>query len=439
MNRIFLSLIVFLLAFSTSVSSIAAEDYQDYQVNRILNLEIKSSINPATLNYIKNGIEKAKGDDFQLILININTPGGLVSTTKEILTEFGESDIPIAIWVRPEGASATSAGAIIASGAHILVMSDGTNIGAATPIHSGGDIKGKDLRAKAVNDLVALVSSLANARGRNKVGFSEMITMAKSYGSRDALKNNLVDGIINTSTEFKSFINGRKINVKGKPLKIVSSNVHWVDLEMDWGQKLLNIFADPSLAYILFLIGAALLYLELQAPGGFIAGSIGAVCLLLAGIGFQVLPLNFGALGLIVLAFILFVLEAYITSYGILTIAGLASLVSGSMFLFRTNDAYLELSSTLIFSAVAAVVTFMVFLLFVILKDQKNIGTTKFNSLEGKKGQIIEELSSENEGEYYFHIKVAGEVWRAHTTKKYNPGDWVEVLIQEENSIILKI
>ncbi|MFT6604283.1 MAG: membrane-bound serine protease (ClpP class), partial [Bacteriovoracaceae bacterium] len=282
------------------------------------------------MNYIKTGFKRAASEKFDLINIEINTPGGLVSTTKDILSEFGKSEIPVVVWVKPEGASATSAGAIIASGAHLLFMSDGTNIGAATPINSDGDIKSKDVRKKAINDLVALIQSLSESKGRNAKQFGSMIEEASSFKAKEAKLKNLANAIVNNRREFKEAIDGQVVKIKGKQFKIKANSLEWKEQKWDMGQELLNIFSNPSLAYILFLIGASLIYLELQAPGGLIAGSIGAVCLVIAAIGFQVLPLNLGALGLIVLSFVLFVIEIYITSYGLISIAGILSLIFGS-------------------------------------------------------------------------------------------------------------
>ncbi|MEX0798035.1 MAG: ATP-dependent Clp protease proteolytic subunit, partial [Bacteriovoracaceae bacterium] len=294
-----------------------------YAVKQVKFLEISASINPATYSYLKTEIEKTKPALGDMVVIRLNTPGGLVTTTKDIITLIGDTDVPVAIWVSPEGASATSAGAIIAASAHLLVMSEGTNMGAATPIGMGGDIEQEDARSKAVNDLVALVSSLSQTRGRNAEAFSKMISEAASYGAEEALEKGIIDGVVNTQVDLAAFINGSTVRIKGQNVKLdIKEGADYQDKGMDPGQKILNIFANPMTAYILFIIGAALLYLEFQAPGGFIAGAVGVVLLILAAIGFQVLPLNFGALGLIVLAFILFVLEIYITSYGILALAG---------------------------------------------------------------------------------------------------------------------
>ena len=160
----------------------AAEETLDtIKIEKILQLNIESSINPATYNYLAEGFKAAKNQKIDMILVTMNTPGGLVSTTKKILTLFGDSDIPVVVWIKPEGSSATSAGAIIASGAHGLYMSEGTNIGAATPIQMSGDIQQKDMKNKAINDLVALVSSLAETRGRTAKHVGELLEIASSF------------------------------------------------------------------------------------------------------------------------------------------------------------------------------------------------------------------------------------------------------------------
>ena len=407
------------------------------EVNRILRLEIRSSINPATYDYLKNALLEAKEQDCELILIRLNTPGGLISTTKDILTLFGESDIPIAVWVAPSGATATSAGAIIASGAHILLMSEGTGMGAATPVQMGKDVP-KDARKKAISDLVTLTQSLSQARGRNARGLGEMISMAKSFGSQEALKKGFIDGIVNTEEELGKYLDGKKFILKGDKKTISLKNFHIISFGMDWGQGLLNILGHPSLTYILFLLGAALIYLEFQAPGGFIAGSLGFLSLILSGIGFQVLPLNFGALGLMVASLIFFIMEIYIVSYGALSLIGLASLLMGSLFLFRTENSYMELSSGLIFSSMGAIVVFLLFVSIVMFKTHKYIGKKRFNSVVGKKGKVCVLLEKSDEC-YIYQIKVGGELWKAETITPKEVGKVTKVLGQNNENMLLKI
>lgn len=405
------------------------------QVNKILSLQVQSAIGPATYNYLKVGFTKAQEQKSDLILVELNTPGGLVSTTKKILTLIGESHIPVTIWIRPEGASATSAGAIIASAAHILFMSDGTNIGAATPIQMSGDLQKGDLRNKAINDLKALVQSLALTRKRNAPLYGEMIEKSSSFEAKVALKKNLIDDIVNTHSELKKKLNNREIKILGKTARLKINEIEMTKYEMDLGQKLLNILANPNTAYILFLIGAALFYLEFQAPGGFIAGSIGTLCLVLAAIGFQVLPLNFGALALIGLSFILFILEIYITSYGLITLAALGSFIAGSLFLYRTEDGYISISQNVIISATSAMVLFLLCIFFFIIKDHKNIGRDHFNSLKGQHGKVVNYI--EHDGDYFvYQVKVGGEIWSYRNIEELNIGDEIEVF--EQNGLFLK-
>ncbi len=438
LNKLLLSIFMTFLILGLQGRGLHAQTQENTRtIKKLARLKIDSSINPATYSYLESSFKEASSKNFDAILIELNTPGGLVTTTKDILTLFGNADIPVIVWIRPEGASATSAGAIIASGAHLLYMSEGTNMGAATPIQMGKDIeKESDMRKKAINDLVALVQSLAETRGRNPKLFGEMIEKAASFKAQEAKEKNLIDGIVNTDKELYRALEKANLRLKGQDLTLKLDNPLQVDIEMDSGQKLLNIFADPSTAYVLFLIGAALLYLEFQAAGGFIAGSVGVVCLLLAGIGFQVLPLNFGALGLIVASFVLFVLEAFITSYGILSLAGLASLIAGSLFLFRTDDAYLSLSTSFILAVVAAIAAFLGLCLFLILKERKNIGKEKFNETLDRPGAVVKFLKNEGDRKLY-QVKIGGEFWNAFCSEDLSPGDQVTVSAKEEHSMNL--
>ncbi len=429
-----LFLLLSLYLWSPSISA------QTITVKNILVTTINSSINPATYNYLQEAFKKAEHESFEMVLIKINTPGGLVSTTKDILTLIGASNFPTIIWVTPEGASATSAGAIIASGAHFIFMSEGTNIGAATPIEMSGDIKEKDAKSKAINDLVALVQSLSESRGRNGQLFGEMVEKASSFKEHQALEKNLINGIANKEENILQQINNKNVTIKGVVHAIKTESAKFTDYNMDFGQKILDMFANPSMAYILFLIGAALIYLELQAPGGFIAGSIGAICLILAGIGFQILQLNIGALGLIILSFILFMLELYVTSYGLLAIAGMVSLIFGSLFLFRSDNTYLELSRTLIFSAVGSIGLFLSLITAFIIKDFLNIKSKSKNffNLVGQKAIVIDNLDIVDDL-FVYQIKVEGEIWKAQSRTKYNIGDHCEIKEHDKEKLTLII
>ncbi len=419
---------------------------KEINVSKVLSLTINSTINPATFNYLQYGSAKAIDEGYNLILVKINTPGGLVSTTKDILALIGESKIPYAIWVTPQSGSATSAGAIIASGAHFLFMSPGTNIGAATPITiTGGLDKDSDERKKIINDLVALVTSLAKERGRNHELFAKMVSDASSFGAIEAKEKNLINGIVNTSDEILKYISGKTIKIIGEDVLITcDENVNITVLRMSIGQQLLDIFANPSTSYILFLAGAALIYLEFQAAGGLlIAGTLGVIALLLAAIGFQVIPVNIGALGLIILSFILFILEMFITSYGIISLAGIISLVFGSLFLFKTSEPFIHANPALIISSVSAIVLFVGFIGFFMIygsKKRKKINDHLF-SLVGQRAVITKinpTIISNGKTLYTYQVKVSGESWNATSYNKYQENDNVEIIKHDSKKIILE-
>jgi membrane-bound serine protease (ClpP class) len=414
----------------------------DMYFNKVLTASIDSSINPATYSYLKSAYEKATKKNYDLVVIKMNTPGGLVSTTKKILTLMGNSKIPTAVWIAPEGASATSAGAIIASGAHFLFMANGTNIGAATPVQMSSEKISSDLRSKSINDLVALVSSLSEARGRNVALFSKMVKDASSYTSKSALKENLIDAVVNDYSSLIKATAGREITIKGVKYKVrVADSIKWEDFSMDYGQKLLNIFADPNMAYLLFILGAALLYIEFQMGGGLlVAGALGIFCLLLAGIGFQVLPLNFGALGLMIFAFILFLLEAFVPSFGLLSLAGVGSLLSGSLFLFRTDDAYLSMSIEVIVATCVSILLFLLFLGLFLYFDHKRSKPRKENyyTLVAKTAEIIEVVAGKSKNKVY-RVRIDGEIWNAYSDSSYKVGEKVLVKSESKDNMFINI
>jgi len=419
-------------------TQLLAEQPEEYNVEKILKIEINSSINPATLNYVNSAFAKAHHESFDAILMMLNTPGGLVSTTKEILTAIGKSEKPVIVWIGPDGASATSAGAIIASGAHLLLMSNGTNIGAATPVELGGDIKEKDLRSKAINDLIALVEGLSHARGRNSNAFKSMVKEANSFSDQQALDKKIIDGMANNYSDLQKILQQKEIHLLGKSLVLKSQNPTIQEFSMDMGQKFLDVLASPQLTYIFMILGFALLYFELQAPGGFIAGSIGAIFLVLAGIGFQVLPLNWGAASLILLAFILFLLEIWITSYGLLAIAGLASLISGSLFLFRTDQAYLDIGIGVIISISTAIAAFLIFLGYFLFRDHKNKQKVHYDLID-QTGVVIEVLPDKWHGQFQYNLKIHGEIWKAVSPNSFSAGQEVTVKGHKKDDLLLEI
>lgn len=422
-----------ILIFSLFVSMFSQySNANSLEIREVSVFEINSAITPASLDYLSYHFPKLPPKS--LILIKLNTPGGLVQTTKDIITLFGEQSHPLAIWVTPHGASAASAGAILSSAAHFIFMGQGTNMGAATPVGLGEDIKEGDGRKKALNDLTALVRSLNDSHGRPSAPFELMITEAKSYTDQEALKEKIIDGVFSFESEIIEHLEGREFSFKGE-----KSSLHFISptlkkYEPSLGQKILEVLANPSLAYFLFLIGAALIYFELQAPGGFIAGSIGVGFLLLAAVSFQVLPLNWGAFGLIILGIVLLVLEIFITSYGLLGLFGVTSTVIGSLFLFHTESGFMSVEYPVMISTLLGVLFSVGLLVWYILKDKKKqTEATPFFAPLNEEGVV----TSKNEN--FYQVKVLGEIWRAECEENLQVGEKVKVTQVEEHHLKLKV
>lgn len=407
-------------------------------IKRLVVLDVDATINPAVANYLQTELKRAEGEAGSLVVMRLNTPGGLLSTTKDILTMVGRTTVPFVVWITPEGASATSAGAIIASSAHVLLMNRGTNIGAATPVTMGEDLKESDGRSKAINDLSAVMRSLSNTRGRNAEAFSRMISEAASFTAEEALAQKIADAEARSLDDIRALLQDKPVTIQGKKwLLEFAPALETVVRPMDAGQRLLNVFAHPTTAYVLFLIGVALIYFEFQAPGGYIAGAAGVLCLLTAGISFQVLPLNYGAVGLMLAGMLLLILEVFITSYGMLALAGLACLGTGSLFLFRHEDGWLSVPPMIVFSTLGGVAAFMGIVGWFFARDRHRPRPHFFDHASDD-GVVTTSYGQEGE-HWLLQVKVRGEIWRARATEALAPGTRVRVERQSPDNLILDV
>jgi len=420
-----------LFVFSSLIYAQSAPE-KIYEARELSILSINAAITPATLDYLDHQFKKMPPKS--MAVIKLNTPGGLVHTTKDIITLIGKQDFPIVVWITPEGASASSAGAIIAASAHFIFMGPGTNLGAATPVGLGEDLKEGDGRKKAMNDLAAMVRSLCELRGRPADPFEKMITEAKSFTDQEAKDLKIIDGILSFESEIKEILQGRKFSLKGVEYEILFKDLTTKEYDATPGQKILEVFANPSLAYILFLLGIALIYFELQAPGGFIAGSVGFLCLILAAISFQVLPLNWGAFGLIVAGIFLLILEVFVTSYGLLGIFGVVSLVMGSLFLFHTETSFISIQYPVIFSTLAGILLSVGFMAWYLFREQKKQKThPDFFLPQQEKGVVLNKLND------HYQVKVRGEIWSATSEEILETGDKVEIFQVDSEHLKIKV
>ncbi|MEO6351141.1 MAG: nodulation protein NfeD [Candidatus Limnocylindrales bacterium] len=283
--------------------------------------------------YIRDGIAKAHREGAAAVVIQLNTPGGALDATREIVTTLLNAPLPVIVWVGPGGSRAASAGTFITMAAHVAVMAPGSNIGAATPIDSSGGDIGDDLRAKILEDTNALLRSISSLRSRNVDWALTTVADARSYTAEEAVAERGVDGLANSVDEAIQFANGRTVNVGGTSMTLDLADATTTDIPMNPLQALLHLLADPNIAFILFTLGFYGLLFELQNPN-WVTGIVGGIAIILAFVGFGSLPLNVGGLLLIGLAVVLFILEFTVTSHGLLTVGGIVCFVLGAAALY---------------------------------------------------------------------------------------------------------
>jgi membrane-bound serine protease (ClpP class) len=435
-----LPLIFMFIIYPDSLSA-KTDRLQKLEIQKVIVLEFLGSINPILTKYVKSSLSKI--DSHSLVIIKLNTPGGLVSTTKELVSFFSSLPAPYVFWVTPSGASATSAGAILSASAHALFMNEATTIGAATPIGLGKDIEQGDQRAKAVNDLTAYVASLAETRGRATKPFQAMVEKATSFTAQKALEMGFIDGLKKNLPEVLKALEQKQIIFQSQPTQLTFSvGLEIENKEMSLSDYAFHLLADPSLAYLLFLAGMALLYFEFQAPGGYILGGLGAVLLTFSGVAFQILPLNFMGLIFVALGFALLILEFFVPSFGLLGIAGTISLVSGTYFLFDTPDTFMHIELTSLYIILFGVGFFALFVVWFLAREKKKQGLLKSFFQVHHAPAVVHQLLEEQKGFYLYQIKMNGEIWRARSRDKYHLGDKVTVSqdpSQTDSSLTLMI
>lgn len=411
--------------------------------SEVLIVEINSSINPATVDYINDAIKEATLKKVELLLVLLDTPGGLVSSTREIVKSIMSSEIPVVVYVYPDGARAGSAGVFITMSAHIAAMSPGTNIGAAHPVEAGGqdvDKKGgKDLKRKIENDTIAFIESIAEKRNRNKDWAIQAVRDSVSVTAMKAFELKVIDLVAKDIEELLKMINGREVETVAGKKVINTENAQRSFFKMNIRQKLTNLFADPNISYILMMIGIAGIMMELYHPGVIFPGVIGGISLILAFVSFQVIPINYGALLLILLGVILIIAELYVTSYGILSIGAAVSILIGSLLLvdkvdprFLFEPGY-GVDRKMIFLTTFLIVGFFVLVGFLVVKSRVRKSVVGAEGLIGKNAEVIEKITPSKGGRVF----VAGEYWFADADEEIEEGKIVE--ITKVNNLRLKV
>jgi membrane-bound serine protease (ClpP class) len=380
------------------------------------------SINPGLAEFVVEGIRQAERENAAALVIELDTPGGLETSMRQIVQAITNAKVPVVVFVYPRGARAASAGVFITMAANVAAMAPGTNIGAAHPVSVGMGKIDKTMETKLLNDMVASGRSLAAERGRNADWMEKAIRQSVSIPAAEAVKLKVVDLMADNREDLLAKIHGRKVEVGGKPVVLHTAGAPVKEIPEGLRFRLLKYIADPNIAFILMMIGLAGLYFELSNPGMIFPGVLGGICLLLAFFAFQTLPINYIGVLLIVLAFIFFVLEFSITSYGLLSLAGLVSLFLGGMMLFRGGEGGVDISWSVLIPTVAIVSLFFIVVAGIVFRGHLLQSMTGAAGMVGERGVVYTPLNPE--GQVFVH----GEYWQAVSDVPIAKGETVEVL-----------
>ncbi|MGH7962217.1 MAG: NfeD family protein [Candidatus Binatia bacterium] len=392
-------------------------------------ITINATINPAVADFIHESITFSSQDGAQALIIQLDTPGGLLTSTKDIVKDILGAPLPVIVYVGPSGASAGSAGVFITMAGHIAAMAPGTTIGAAHPVGGGGqDIEG-DMREKIENFTASFSESIAQRRGRNVEWAEKAVRESVVITEVEALQKKVIDLVATDIQELLRKAEDRKVEVGNTKRTLDFENTRTADgtvrvttLEMRLKHKVLNVLADPNIAYLLMMAGILGLYMEFSHPGTLFPGLTGGICLLLALAAFQVLPINYTGLLLILLGVGFLVAELFLPSFGILGIGGIVSFVLGSLFLFDTPDAELLVDRSIILTAALSVSAFMLFIGTLAVRTWRRQPVSGQEGLIGEEGEVRVRLAPS--GKVWLH----GEYWNAESDEKLEVGQKVRVV-----------
>ena len=439
MIKLFQKLIAILLLFSLGLALNNA--LVGTEKNSIIQLTIEDVIGPATHDYIERALDTASQEQAELVVIRMDTPGGLDTAMRGIIKNITNSPVPIATFVAPTGARAASAGTYILYASHIAAMAPGTNLGAATPVQLGGipttpgkndkDTEDTDKPVqpepgdaktnKVINDAVAYIRGLAELHGRNQEWAEKAVREAASLQASEALKLNVIDIIADSVPDLLKQLDGKEIVVLGEKRILHTAGLPVKQINPDWRSRLLSVITNPNIAYILMLIGIYGLIFEFSNPGAIVPGTIGAICLLLALYSFQLLPINYAGVALILLGVALMVGEAFQPSFGMLGIGGTIAFVIGSIILMDTDTPGFGIDISIIITFAATSVLIFIFVIGMAIKARRRPVVSGMEELLG--GVAVVDSDFEHTGTVTIH----SEHWSAVTDQPLHKGQTVKV------------
>lgn len=401
------------------------------QSNRILIMEAEGPVTPAFAGYLERGIKKAEAAGAQAVIISLDTPGGLVDTTQDIVQLFRASTVPIVVYVSPRGAQAASAGSIITMAGHASAMAPETVIGAASPVGENGVDLEETLFRKVTEDLKATVRNLTARRGDSAGRLAEeMIEDARAVTAEEALEAGLIDAVADDIPDLLQQLDGHTVWVNDQPLTLATSTTEQESLPATTVEEILFALANPLLLGILLTLGVQAILIEISNPGGWVAGLVGVLAIGLALYGLGQLPVNWLGLGLIIVAFVLFLLEVKAPTHGALGLTGAGILVAGLLVLFNSPGTPDFLSISLPAAVAVSLATSLIFIFIMgkALRAQRAAPVTGVEGLIGKKGPVRVPLTSANlKAPYSGMVLVAGELWHAESEEEVALGEPVTV------------
>ena len=385
---------------------------------------VEGVINPVVAEFISDSISGAEAAKAEVLIIQLDTPGGLDLSMRDIIKHIFSSEVPVVVYVAPAGSRAASAGVFITYAANIAAMAPGTNIGSAHPVAMGGGQMDETMMKKVENDAVAYIKSIAAKRKRNEAWAEKAVRESVNITADEALKLNIIDIVADSRDDLIKKLDGRKVEMASGERVINTKGAKVVEVEMNWRSRILQAITNPNVAYILMVIGIMGLYFELSNPGAVLPGVIGAICLVLAFYAFQSLSVNYAGLLLIALALIFFIAEVKVVSYGLLTVAGIVSLILGSLMLFNSPAPFMRLSVWVLLPSVLLMTAFVVGTMYYAVLLHKRRPVSGAEGLVGEAGKAAGNITAGGEGKVF----VDGEYWNAVSDEEIKDGEEVRVV-----------
>jgi membrane-bound serine protease (ClpP class) len=398
----------------------------------VLLIEVDGIINPASDKFITGAIDEAIQQKAQCLIIQLDTPGGLMDSMRDIIKKMLGSSIPIVVYVAPGGARAASAGVFITLAANVAVMAPMTHIGAAHPVMMGEGKENKTMTDKIVNDTISYIKTIAKQRGRNVDWAEQAVRKSVSITEEEALKLKVIDFVSPDVHDLLARIDGKVIKMDGVTRTLQTKGVEPKRVQMSWRYKLLDIISNPTIAYILLMLGIYGVFFELSNPGAILPGVVGGIFLVLAFFALQMLPINFAGLALILFGIILFIAEIKVVSHGLLSVGGVISLLLGSLMLIESPAEYMRISLGVIIPTVLVSAGFFAFALTMAVRARLKQPTTGMEGMIGETGIASTPVAPEGK------VSIHGEFWNVASDQPIEKGDRVKVVGVENLKLKVK-